>query len=133
MRKVVDIGLKIVLSLILLLPIVGALGVLPPPTQDLYNTPQAFEFIETITDGRYISIIMALVHVAALASLWTRRTALAALLILPITVNVVAFHAFLDGGLLTGGAVLGNLMLLINAYFLWQHRREYRPLVERTA
>jgi hypothetical protein len=46
---------------------------------------------------------------------------------------VVAFHAFLDGGLLTGGAVLGNLMLLINAYFLWQHRREYRPLVERTA
>jgi hypothetical protein len=71
MRKVVDIGLKIVLSLILLLPIVGALGVLPPPTQDLYNTPQAFEFIETITDGRYISIIMALVHVAALASLWT--------------------------------------------------------------
>jgi hypothetical protein len=133
MRKVVDIGLKIVLSLILLLPIVGALGVLPPPTQDLYNTPQAFEFIETITDGRYISIIMALVHVAALASLWTRRTALAALLILPISVNVVAFHAFLDGGLLTGGAVLGNLMLLINAYFLWQHRREYRPLVERTA
>jgi len=133
MRKAVDIALKIVLSVILVMPILGTLGVFPPPTQDLYNTSQAFEFIETITVGRYITIIMVLVHVVALACLWTRRTGLAALLILPITVNVVAFHAFLDGGLLTAGAVLGNIMLLINAYFLWQHRREYRPLLDQTS
>ncbi len=133
MRKAVDIVLKIVLSVILVMPILGTLGVFPPPTQDLYNTPQAFEFIATLTEGRYITIIMVLVHVVALACLWTRRTGLAALLILPITVNVVAFHAFLDGGLLTGGAVLGNVMLLINAYFLWQHRREYRPLLNQTS
>ena len=74
---------------------------------------------------------MVAVHAVALACLWTRRTALAALLILPITVNVVAFHAFLDGGLLLPGAILGNVMLLINAYFLWQHRNEYRPLLDR--
>jgi putative oxidoreductase len=133
MRKAVDIALKVVFSLILVLPILGLLRVFPPPTQDLYNTPEAFDFIETITAGRYISIIMGLVHVVALVCLWTRRTALAALLILPITVNVVAFHAFLDGGLLTPGAVLGNIMLLINAYFLWQHRREYRPLLQQTS
>ncbi len=133
MRKAVDIALKVVLSLILVLPILGLVGVFPAPTRDLYNTPQAFQFIETITEGRYISIIMAVVHVIALVCLWTRRTALAALLILPITVNVVAFHLVLDGGLLTGGAVLGNIMLLINAYFLWQHRREYAPLVAQTS
>lgn len=132
MRKAVDIVLKVVLSLILVLPILGTLGVGPPPTQDLYNTPQAFAFIETITAGRYISIIMSLVHVVALVCLWTRRTGVAALLILPITVNVVGFHAFLDGGLLTAGAVLGNIMLLINVYFLWQHRREYAPLWAQT-
>ena len=133
MRKAIDIALKVVLSLILVLPILGLVGVFPAPTQDLYNTPQAFQFIETITEGRYISIIMAVVHVIALFCLWTRRTALAALLILPITVNVVAFHLVLDGGLLTGGAVLGNIMLLINAYFLWQHRREYAPLLAQTS
>jgi hypothetical protein len=33
-------------------------------------------------------------------------------------VNVVAFQVFLDGGLLTPRAVLGNIMLLINAYLL---------------
>ena len=89
MKKAIDIVLKVVLSIILVMPILGLLGVFPPPTQDLYNTPQAFEFIETITAGRYITIIMVLVHIVALACLWTRRTALAALLILPITVNVV--------------------------------------------
>jgi hypothetical protein len=132
MRKAVDIVLKVVLSIILAMPILGTLGVFPPPTADLYNTPQAFAFIETLNDGRYISIIMTVVHAVALVCLWTRRTALAALLILPITVNVVAFHAFLDGGLLTAGAVLGNIMLLINVYFLWQHRSEYLPLLTQT-
>lgn len=133
MKKAIDVVLKIILSLILLLPVVGLTGVMPPPTPDLYNTPEAFAFIEMLNDIRYISIIMAIVHVLALVCLWTRRTALAALLILPITVNVVGFHAFLDGGLLTAGAVLGNVMLLINAYLLWQHRREYTPLLAQTS
>jgi hypothetical protein len=133
MRKAVDIVLKVVLSIILVMPILGTLGVFPPPTQDLYNTPEAFQFIATLMEGRYINIIMSVVHVVALVCLWTRRTALAALLILPITVNVVAFHAFLDGGLLTVGAQLGNVMLLINAYFLWTHRSEYQPLLNPTS
>jgi hypothetical protein len=105
-------------------PGIGTTG----PTPELYNTPEAFAFIRTLDQGRYITIIMALVHVAALICLWTRRTALAALLILPITVNVVAFHAFLDGGLLTPGAVLSNIMLLVNVY-LWQCKCEYQPLL----
>jgi hypothetical protein len=133
MRRAIDIVLKVVLSVILIMPILGTLGMFPPPTPDLYNTPQAFEFIETMTQGRYISIIMSLVHVIALVCLWTRRTALAVLLILPITVNVVAFHLVLDGGLFTPGAVLGDVMLLINAYFLWKHRGEYRPLLKQTS
>jgi hypothetical protein len=133
MKKAIDVPIRVALSLILVLPILGWVGIFPPPTPDLNNTRQAFAFIQTITEGRYITIIMVMVHVVALVLLWTRRTALAALLILPITVNVVAFHAFLDGGLLTGGAVLGNIMLLINSYFLWQHRREYMPLLAPTS
>ncbi len=133
MKKWIDILLKVVLSLILVLPILGLTGLFPPPTQDLYNTPEAFRFIEILNEDRYISIMMAVVHVIALVCLWTQRTALAALLILPITLNVVAFHLVLDGGLLTGGAIPGNIMLLINAYLLWQHRAKYRPLLARTS
>jgi hypothetical protein len=130
MKKTIDIVLKVVLSLILVLPILGVTGVFPPPTQDLYNTPEAFQFILMLQETRYINLIMVAVHIVALVCLWTRRTALAALLILPITVNVVAFHLVLDGGLLTAGAELGNIMLLINAYFLWQHRSQYAPLLQ---
>ena len=129
MRKAIDIGLKVILSVILVLPILGTLGVFPPPTRDLYNTPQAFQFILTLQEGGYINVIMSVVHVVALVCLWTKRVGLAVLLILPITVNVVGFHLVLDGGLLTAGAQLGNVMLLINAYLLWQHRHQYRPLL----
>lgn len=127
--KIVNIVLKAILSLILVLPILGVLQIGPPATRDLYNTDEAFQFIETLNEVRYISIIMAVVHVLALVCLWTKRTALAALLILPITVNVVGFHLVLDGGLLTGGAVLGNILLLLNAYFLWQNRQRYAPVM----
>jgi len=127
----IDLTLRILLSLILLLPVVGALGVLPPPTEDLYNTPEAFRFIQTLEDVRYISAIMAVVHVIALICLWTGRTAIAALLILPITVNVVAFHLVLDGGLLTAGSALADVMLALNAYFIWRCRQQYRGLVAR--
>jgi hypothetical protein len=133
MKKAIDIVLKVVLSLILLLPILGTFAVLPQPTPDIYNTPEAFQFITTLQETRYINVMMSVVHVIALFCLWTRRTALAALLILPIALNVIGFHLVLDGGLLTAGAVLGNIMLLINAYFLWTRRHEYAPLWAQTS
>jgi Na+/H+ antiporter NhaC len=133
MRKAIDIVLKIILSLILILPILGLLRVFPPPTPDLYNTLEAFEFIQTLEEVRYITIIMVVVHVIVLVCMWTGRMALAALLILPITVNVVAFHLVLDGGLHKAGAIPGNVMLLLNAYFLWQQRSRYRALFDKHA
>jgi hypothetical protein len=133
MRKAIDIVLKIILSLILILPILGVLRVFPPPTPDLYNTVEAFAFIQTLEEVRYISIIMAVVHVIALVCIWTGRMAVAALLILPITVNVVAFHWVLDGGLHKPGAILGDVMLLLNAYFLWQQRGKYQALFAKDA
>lgn len=129
--KVVNIILKIVLTLILVTPILGAFGVFPAPTADLYNTPEAFAFIQMLMETQYINIIIAIVFVAAIIALWTKREALAALLILPITVNIIAFHAFLDGGLFTAGAVMGNVLLLLNLYFLYQQRDKYSALCKK--
>ena len=120
-----------VLSLLLLMPIAGTLGIFPAPTADLYNTPEAFAFIEMLMSVKYINIIMAVVFALSLVLLWTGRTALAVLLILPITVNIVAFHAVLDGGLFTGGAVMGNVLLLLNLYFIWKHRAQYQSLLRK--
>jgi hypothetical protein len=128
--KILNIILKIVLSLILLLPVVGITGLLGEPARDLYNTDAAYAFIQMFVDIGYINYMMVVVHIIALVALWTRREALAALLIAPITANVVGFHAFLDGGLLTSGAVLGNVMLVLNLHFLWLYREQYRSLWE---
>ena len=131
MKKYLDTLLKVLLSIILLMPIAGTLGLFPPPTADLYNTPEAYEFIVMLAAGRYVTYIMAGVFAVCLVLMWTNRMALAALLILPFTVNVVGFHAFLDGGLLTAGAVLGNIMLILNGYFLWRHAGRYWPLLDK--
>ncbi|MBP6869229.1 MAG: hypothetical protein KBC16_03955 [Candidatus Pacebacteria bacterium] len=133
MKRILHIVAKVLLSLILLLPVVGATGMLGEATRDLYNTDQAFAFIEMLTSIMYINYIMSVVHIVALMALWTRREALAALLIAPITVNVVAFHLVLDGGLFTGGAVLGNIMLLLNLYLIWKNRDSYKSLLNTKA
>lgn len=128
--KILDIILKFIFSLILLLPIAGSTGILGEATRELYNTDIAFAFIEMLVEVGYINWMMTVVHILALIALWTKREALAALLELPISLNVVAFHAVIDGGLLTAGASLGNVMLLINLYLLWRYRDAYKGILE---
>ena len=130
--KIVHIILKGIFCLIMAMPILGATGVFPPPTPDLYNTAEAFAFIESLTIASYITYLMAGVFVVCIALIIMGRTALASILALPITVNVVAFHLFLDGGLLTGGASLGNLLLAINVYFIWANRKQYMKLLDKS-
>jgi len=129
MKKILHIIAKVLFSLILLLPVLGTTGIMGEATRNLYNTDLAFSFIEMLTTVMYINYIMAVVHIIALIALWTKREALAAILVLPITVNVVAFHLFLDGGLLTTGAILGNIMLLLNLYLIWKNRDSYKELL----
>jgi hypothetical protein len=123
--KIINIILRIVLSLIMITPILGALGIFPAPTPDLYNTPQAFAFIEILSVTKYVMYLMAVVFVIGVVLTLMNRMAIVALLILPVTVNIVAFHFFLDGGLLTSGAILADVLLALNLYFLWQNREKY--------
>ncbi|MCU0678575.1 MAG: hypothetical protein MUF19_03255 [Candidatus Pacebacteria bacterium] len=122
MKKYLHIIAKVLFSLILLMPVLGATGIFPPATRDLYHTDEAFAFIEMLETASYILYMMVVVHLLAILALWTRREVVGALLALPISLNVVGFHLWLDGGLLTAGAAMGNVMLLINLYLLYIHR-----------
>jgi len=130
MKKYLHVIAKGLFSLILILPIIGSTGLLGEATRDLYNTDIAFAFIEMLTDIGYITYMMTAVHIIALLALWTKREALATLLELPISLNVVGFHLVIDGGLLTAGAMLGNLMLLLNLYLLWKNREVIKRVTE---
>jgi hypothetical protein len=127
--KILNIILRIILGIIFVSPILGVLGIFPAPTAEMYNTPQAFAFIKSLYSVSYIMWIMAFVFLTALILTIMNRMAAVALLILPITVNIIAFHAFLDGGLFTAGAVMANVLFLINIYFLWVNREKYKTLL----
>ncbi len=131
MKKISHIVAKVVFSLILLMPVLGVTGIFPPATRDLYNSDEAFAFIEALTAASYILYMMAVVHILAIIALWTRREVAGALLALPITLNVVGFHLMLDGGLFTAGALMGNVMLLINLYLLYIHRSKLMALASQ--
>ncbi len=127
MKKYGHITLKVILSLLLITPILGATGIFPPPTAEMYQTVVAFDFISVLMKS-YIVWGMALTCLCTIIALWSRREALAAMLLLPLTVNIIGFHAFLDGGLFTAGALMGNLLLLLNIYFLFMNRKDYQTL-----
>lgn len=131
--KIINIILKIALSLILVTPILGAVGIFPPPTSDMYNTPGGFAFIEMLYATKYILYIEALVFLMAIILTIMNRMAVVAILILPIVVNIVSFHAFLDGGLLTSGAILADILLVLNVYFLWQNFPKYKIFWDNSA
>jgi glycerol-3-phosphate acyltransferase PlsY len=101
------------------------------PTAEMYNNPEAFAFIQMMMNSGYLNYAILIVFLVSVVCLWTGRVALASLLILPVTVNIVAFHAFLDGGLLVPGAIMGNILLLLNVYFLWQSRRKIEILFKK--
>lgn len=131
MKKIIHIVLKVVLSLLLIMPALGALGIFPAPTADMYTTPQAYQFIVLLMEAQYIMILMTIVHVIALIALWSKREGLAALLELPIVLNIVGFHAFLDGGLFAVGAIMADVFFLLVVYFAWVNREQYKTLLQK--
>src|SRR3989344_5396207 len=56
------------------------------PKPEYYHTPEAYLFIKILMDAMYITVINAIVFVVGLVLLWTKRAALAAVLVFPVTV-----------------------------------------------
>lgn len=127
--KIINTIFKTLLALLIISPILGVLGIFPAPTRDLYNTDEAYQFIVLLMNSGYVMWMMAIVFLISLILIIKNKMAAVALLILPITLNIIGFHAFLDGGLLTGGAIMGDILFLLNTYFLYQNRAKYKVLV----
>lgn len=129
MKKFINVTLKVLLALMMVLPILGSLGIFPAPTREMYNTDEAFNFINILAQSGYIMWMMSIVFLISFILIIKNKMAVVALLLLPITLNIVGFHMFLDGGLLTTGAIMGNVLLVINLYFIYQNRGRYKALV----
>jgi putative oxidoreductase len=125
--KYVRIVLRVLLCLLLLTPILGATGVFPAPTADLY-TPNGWAFMSALMASGYIMPLLAGLCAVTIILTAMNKMALAAILLAPMTVNVIMFHAVVDTGLFHPAASLGILLLILNAFFLWDNRAKYKNL-----
>jgi putative oxidoreductase len=123
--KILRIILRILLGLLLLLPILGIAGVFPPPTADLY-TPNGWAYMEALMNAGYVMPVLGITFLAVLILTIMNRMALAAVLLTPVSVNIICFHTFVDTGLLSPNASLGIALFLLNAFFLWDNRKKYK-------
>lgn len=54
---------------------------------------------------------------------------LALVILMPISLNILLFHAFLT----PGNATMGIVIVLVNLYLAWSYRDYYKPLFNRKA
>ncbi len=121
--KVLNIILRVLLGLLILTPILGATGVFPAPIADFY-TPQGWAFMSALMATGYMMPLIGLTCAAALVLVIMNKMTSAAILLAPLSVNVILFHLFLDGGVFIPDAIMGDLLFVLNAYFLYRGRKQ---------
>lgn len=94
----------------------GEANVKMPEASITYNKGLAVAHILPIVKA--IELLCGLMFVTGLYN------ALATVLIFPITVNIVLFHAFADPANIGGGI----LLLVLNLIMAWFYRKNYAPL-----
>jgi len=73
----------------------------------------------------YIFPIMGIVWIlAGLLFLFNKCSALAAIIIFPISLNILLFHLMLD----FSGGTIGILMFILNSYLLYVHWGAYKSM-----
>lgn len=126
--KTLSLILRILLGLLLLLPVAGTAGMMPPPTADMYSTPGAWNYMSALMEVGFMMPMIGILCFVCAMLFFMNRTALGAALLAPFTVNVIAFHLFLDAALISAEAIPAYILVILNAYFLWINREKYAPM-----
>ena len=123
MNPKVITGARIVLGLMLVVfGLNKFLQFIPVPPM----TDEAGSFMGALVGTGYMMPIVAVVEIVVGALLlFNRYVALALLLLAPISVNIVAFHLFLDIGGIGGAA----FVFILNVFLLFAYRNRYQPLL----
>jgi uncharacterized membrane protein YphA (DoxX/SURF4 family) len=97
----------------------------PPPAETA-----AANFGAALAASGYIMPMMSAVEVlAALMLLSGRLVPLALTLLMPILVNIVAFHVALD----MAGIGLGAFLTVLNLFLAWAYRDSFLPMLDPRA
>lgn len=104
----------------------GFINFLPPPEFG----PAANDFIGALIGSGYLWTLEKAVEVLVGVLLLSNRYVPLALVVLaPITINILAFHLFLD----IASIPPGLLVAILNFYLAWVYRDAYAPLFKAKA
>ncbi len=119
---------RYVMALILI--VFGANKLVPfLPNPEL--SQEAFTFLGAIMETGYLFKFIGLVEViTGLLLAFNRFVPVALIVIAPISINIVLFHAFLDTPTVLGP---GLLLLILNIYLLFAYKKYYDPMLVSTA
>ncbi len=121
MNKKVVLVVRLIFGIILIALGVLAFSNLPIP--DFYPA-NALAFLQAISDTGYMNYFMGIIQIIVGLMFLTRRyVALGAILLAPITINILMFHLFLDLKTILPGLVLAALNVFI-AYTEWDKYRD---------
>ncbi|GGB86811.1 hypothetical protein GCM10007424_28600 [Flavobacterium suaedae] len=92
---------------------------MPQPPQD------AAEFLGSLAEtGYFMTFVAVLEIIIGLMLLFKLWVPFALLLLLPISINIVLFHLFLDLPSISAGLILA----ILNVVLLYKHKQKYKPL-----
>lgn len=92
-----------------------------------YENESANQFMQAMVDTRYFVLFLALVKiVCGLAFITNRFLPLALVIFMPVSVNMVIFHIFLEP--MTG--VGAYMVLIMNLFLMFKNIEAYRPLLK---
>ncbi len=122
MNKKVVLWVRIIFGVLLVVMGVGNFLNLPLPE----SNPASSAFLNALRDSGYIFYASGLIWIiVGLMFVVGRYVALGAVLLAPITVNIILFHIFLDLGRIIPGLVL----LLLNVFVAYAEMDKYRALL----
>lgn len=92
---------------------------MPQPPQ------HAAEFLGSLSETGYLMTFVAVLEIViGLMLLFNLWVPFALLLLLPISINIVLFHLFLDLPSISAGLILA----ILNVVLLYKHKQKYKPL-----
>lgn len=75
--------------------------------------------------GYFMPIMTAMFLITGMSFVANRYSALSAIVLFPVSLNILLFHTFLHAGQLPAAIFL----FTINCFLLWYHREVYLPLL----
>jgi len=123
MNKKIVFSISLVFGIILV--VLGTMAFMNLPLPGFY-LPKALAFLQALGDTGYMNYIMGIIQILVGLMFITRRyVALGAVILMPISFNIVIFHLFLD----LKTIIPGLIIFALNIFILYTEHDKYKSLL----